>query len=76
VCLERSERIRSITAGPAASAARRSTLAAALQTANVDSHEERASQAIVRSDDTAHKSGDHTVSMKAAADAKELLGIE
>jgi hypothetical protein len=49
---------------------------AALQTANVDAAKKEQAKQLRDQADTAHKAGDHTASMKAAADAKELLGIK
>ena len=49
---------------------------AALQSASVAPDKKAAAQKLRDEADAAHKAGNHAASMKAAADAKELLGIK
>lgn len=49
---------------------------AALQSASVDSGKKAQAKQLRDQADAAHKAGNHAVSMKAAADAKQLLGIK
>jgi protein involved in temperature-dependent protein secretion len=49
---------------------------AALQTASVDAGKKAQAKQLRDRADAAHKAGNHAVSMKAAADAKQLLGIK
>jgi hypothetical protein len=49
---------------------------AALQTASVDASKKAQAKQLRDQSDAAHKAGNHAASMKAAADAKMLLGIK
>jgi protein involved in temperature-dependent protein secretion len=49
---------------------------AALQSASVDASKKSQAKQLRDQADAAHKSGNHAASMKAAADAKMLLGIK
>jgi hypothetical protein len=49
---------------------------AALQSASVDSGKKAQAKQLRDQADAAHKAGNHAVSMKAATDAKQLLGIK
>jgi hypothetical protein len=53
-----------------------SAIDAALQSASVDADKKAQAKQLRDQADAAHKAGDHAASMKAAADAKELLGIK
>ena len=49
---------------------------AALQSASVDATKKAQAKQLRDTADTQHKAGNHAASMKAAADAKTLLGIK
>jgi hypothetical protein len=49
---------------------------AALQSASVDAGKKAQAKQLRDQADAAHKAGNHAASMKAAADAKQLLGIK
>ena len=48
----------------------------ALQSTSVDAAKKEQAQKLRADTDAAHKAGDHAAAMKAAAEAKELLGIK
>lgn len=49
---------------------------AALQSASVDAAKKTQAKALRDQADTAHKAGNHAASMKAAGEAKQLLGLK
>jgi len=49
---------------------------AALQTASIDATKKAQVQKLRADADAAHKAGNHAASMKASAEAKQLLGIK